>query len=93
MRTLHLPPTMKERTITARKPNPPAMSLAKIMGQWATYQATLLKYEKRLHRKCRHCRAKFKADRADARFCSNACRQASYRRRAMRNTCGMRDSK
>jgi hypothetical protein len=36
----------------------------------------------RLHLfRCRECRKPFRALRDDARFCSNGCKQANYRRR------------
>jgi hypothetical protein len=35
-----------------------------------------------MSRRCAHCRELFKPKRPDALFCSNRCRQASYRRRS-----------
>lgn len=61
------------------------MTLVALIGQWARYQQALVEYEKQFHRKCKHCRQHFQAERIDAKYCSDACRQAQYRRRSAKS--------
>lgn len=39
-------------------------------------------------KKCRYCSAEFKAKRIDAKYCSDSCRQMSYRRQSDPHTYG-----
>ncbi len=50
----------------------------KCIGMAKKARASVRKQTAR-QKKCGHCSAAFAASRADAKFCSNACRQARYR--------------
>jgi hypothetical protein len=50
----------------------------------AAARARATRAEARASQRCERCDASIEADRGDARYCSNACRQAAYRQRKSR---------
>jgi hypothetical protein len=61
-------------------PDPPAKPQL-LTGAPSAELALCYRMERRLEVRCARCDKAFQAQRASARFCSNACRQLAYLRR------------